>query len=58
MSVLQVNVFLDADGRACLADFGLITFIESIDNSTEGGNPRWMAPELLLGHVLFWVSAS
>ncbi|EIN05023.1 kinase-like protein, partial [Punctularia strigosozonata HHB-11173 SS5] len=43
------NVLLDADGHACLADFGLISFLEGADQSTMcGGNPRWMAPELVI----------
>jgi serine/threonine protein kinase len=42
-------VLVDNEGHALVADFGLVTFFESVspDASTyEGGNSRWMAPEL------------
>ncbi|KAJ7938081.1 hypothetical protein B0H13DRAFT_1943315 [Mycena leptocephala] len=45
------NILMDTDGRACLTDFGLATFMESdtsIQTSTQSGSVRWMAPELLL----------
>ena len=44
------NILIDHNGRACLADFSLITVVS--DRSTflasciEGGTTRWMSPEL------------
>ncbi|KAJ7831735.1 hypothetical protein B0H13DRAFT_246390 [Mycena leptocephala] len=45
------NILINNEGRACLTDFGLASFVEwdtSIKSSTRGGSTRWMAPELLL----------
>jgi len=49
-----VNVLISKSGRACLADFGLATAIDSKTISTtysstakSGGTMRWQAPELL-----------
>ena len=47
----QANILIKDDGRACLADFSLITM--SSDQSTilstciEGGTIQWMSPELI-----------
>ncbi|KAF9780779.1 kinase-like domain-containing protein [Thelephora terrestris] len=47
------NILVDRNGRACLADFGLLTIEpDSVDitpsNSFQGGGTiRWMGPELL-----------
>jgi len=44
---------IDKNGRACLADFGLLTIVSDPTNpttpssSTKGGTTRWMSPELL-----------
>ncbi|KAJ7225189.1 kinase-like domain-containing protein [Mycena rebaudengoi] len=45
------NILMDSHGRAQLADFGLVDFIESETSrksSTRSGSTRWMAPELLI----------
>ena len=44
---------IDQNGEACLADFGLLTFVSDPSNSkslgsvTNAGTTRWMSPELL-----------
>lgn len=48
----KANILINKHGRACLADFGLITIISdfthsSTSTSTNGGTTRWMSPELL-----------
>jgi serine/threonine protein kinase len=48
----KANILVDGHGRACLADFGLVTIISDIVNSVtiasqNGGTIRWMSPELL-----------
>ena len=50
-AVLQANVLLTDEGRACLCDFGLSSmFLEFHDStfytSSIGGNARWAAPEI------------
>ena len=55
MLIMQSNVLIDADGRACIADFGLSTILDEIGGSTFAtsstgktrGTLRWGAPELL-----------
>jgi len=50
---IQVNILIDQNGHACLADFGLLTIISDHTNptisssSTNAGTTRWMSPELL-----------
>jgi len=51
--VLKVNILINRDGHACIADFGLFmiipddaSFISTI-SCLEGGTIRWMSPELL-----------
>lgn len=48
----KVNVLVDNDGHACLADFGLLTIIsdEPTITSTAGGatTAQWTSPELLV----------
>ncbi|KAF9643932.1 kinase-like protein [Thelephora ganbajun] len=47
------NILIDGTGRACLADFGLLTIAPDPTNVTssnsflQGGTCRWMSPELL-----------
>ncbi|KAF8839149.1 kinase-like protein, partial [Paxillus ammoniavirescens] len=47
------NVLIDADGRACISDFGLSTLLTQLGGSTfatthqAAGTLRWTAPELL-----------
>ncbi|KAF8169191.1 kinase-like domain-containing protein [Mycena galopus ATCC 62051] len=43
------NILIQADWSACLADFGLSAFSDatSLVSTNRGGNPHWMAPELL-----------
>ncbi|KAF9642586.1 kinase-like protein [Thelephora ganbajun] len=47
------NILIDGTGRACLADFGLLTIapdptnITSSNSFLQGGTCRWMSPELL-----------
>ena len=47
----QANVLIKDDGRACLADFGLLTMVSDQSTTTssrvEGGMAQWMSPELL-----------
>ena len=50
---LEANILINHEGRACIADFSLLTvipdkayFISAISFS-EGGSTRWMSPELL-----------
>ena len=43
---------MDKRGRACLADFGLVTILSdpastTMSTSAKGGTTRWMSPELL-----------
>jgi serine/threonine protein kinase len=50
-AILQSNVLIRSNGRACLADFGLSTMIlefvgSSYLTSTIRGNIRWAAAEL------------
>ncbi|KAJ7196145.1 kinase-like domain-containing protein, partial [Mycena rebaudengoi] len=45
------NILIDADGHACLSDFGLALFTDpesSRKSLTRAGSRRWMSPELLL----------
>ena len=49
---LEANILINRDGRACIADFGLLTIVPdqtSFISTTcmEGGTIRWMSPELL-----------
>ncbi|KDQ06850.1 hypothetical protein BOTBODRAFT_233332 [Botryobasidium botryosum FD-172 SS1] len=48
--IKATNVLIKDDGEACLADFGLSRFIESVSTGLTttvfSGTPRWMAPEL------------
>jgi len=47
------NILIDQDGRARLADFGLLTIASDSSNPTNsssivsGGGVRWMGPELM-----------
>ncbi|KAF8183723.1 kinase-like domain-containing protein [Mycena galopus ATCC 62051] len=43
------NILIKEDWSACLADFGLsiLSDVTSMTSSNRGGNPHWMAPELL-----------
>ena len=45
----KANILVDHHGRACLADFTLLTAEQRIDTSSAGagGTVRWMSPELL-----------
>lgn len=53
-SFLQVNILVNDDGGACLADFGLMSVVlgpetADVTTSTGGGTQgtyRWMSPEL------------
>ena len=54
MPFIKANVLIDQNGRARLADFGLLTFVLDPTNPTtkstltnSGGTTRWMSPELL-----------
>ena len=50
---IQVNILIDSECRARLADFGLTAIVEDttpVDGSSSlqtGGAVRWMAPEIL-----------
>jgi serine/threonine protein kinase len=54
----KLNILIDQDGHARLADFGLLTIISDSTNPTvssysvSGGTTRWMSPELLEAHQL------
>jgi serine/threonine protein kinase len=54
----KLNILIDQDGHARLADFGLLTIISDSTNPTvssysaNGGTTRWMSPELLEAHQL------
>ena len=49
----KANIMIDQSGHACLADFGLLTFVSDPTNPTgsnsvtNSGTTRWMSPELL-----------
>ena len=49
----KANILINRDGRACIADFGLLMIIPdrasfmSTISCLEGGTIRWMSPELL-----------
>lgn len=53
ISFFKANTLIDESGRACLADFGLLTIaldatsLVSSSSLTRGGTHRWMSPELL-----------
>ena len=55
---LKANVLISNSGEPLLADFGLAVIVEDltqmpISSALEGsGNPRWMAPELLVGQEI------
>ena len=50
---IKVNVLIDRDGNARLADFGLLTIISDSTHATtttlaeSSGTLKWMSPELL-----------
>ena len=48
---LQPNILIKSDGRACIADFSLLTIISDqqtfLSTCVEGGTTPWMSPELL-----------
>jgi serine/threonine protein kinase len=50
--ITKLNILIDQDGHARLADFGLLTIISDPSNPTvssssaNGGTTRWMSPEL------------
>ena len=50
---VKVNILVDQDGHARLADFGLLTIISdqtgltTSSSPSTGGTTRWMSPELL-----------
>ena len=49
-SIGQANILIDMSGRACLADFGLLTILSNttiLSSCGQGGTIRWMSPELL-----------
>jgi serine/threonine protein kinase len=54
----KLNILIDKDGQARLADFGLLTIVSDSTNPTvssysaNGGTTRWMSPELLEAHQL------
>ena len=47
----QANILINDNGRACLADFSLLTVASDqstvISSCTQGGTIQWMSPELL-----------
>ena len=49
----KVNILVDQEGHACLADFGLLTIVSDPGYTTtsslhtSGGTRRWMSPELI-----------
>ena len=47
----KANILINHDGRACLADFSLLAIVSDRSNAVsscvEGGEIRWMSPELL-----------
>ena len=53
-----MNVLINNSGEPLLADFGLAVIMEDltqmpISSALKGkGNPRWMAPELLIGQEI------
>ena len=53
MPPTKVNILIDQDGHARLADFGLLTIVSdhtnfmSSSSAPSGGTTRWMSPELL-----------
>ena len=51
LSCFQLNILVNDNGRACLADFGLLMIVpdQSTDTSSymDGGTTQWMSPELL-----------
>ena len=47
---IQANILVDDDLHIKLADFGLSVFADGSSRSyasMRGGNPRWLAPELI-----------
>jgi TonB family protein len=53
--IKPANLLLDADGRVCVADFGLAHMLDTTPGPTRAnvlvGTPQYMAPELALGHA-------
>ena len=55
MLTSQANILIGDAGQPLLCDFGLAVVVEDLINmpissALQGsGNPRWMAPELLIG---------
>jgi len=53
LPIIQLNILIDRDGRARLADFGLLiivsdsTYHTSSSTPKSAGTTRWMSPELL-----------
>lgn len=51
--IIKLNILIDQNGHARLADFGLLTIVSdstnfaSSNSVTVGGTTRWMSPELL-----------
>ena len=47
----KANILINCNGRACLADFSLLTIVSDqsavISSWVEGGTIQWMSPELL-----------
>jgi serine/threonine protein kinase len=52
IDLVKANILIDENGRACLADFGLLAIISDGTSHTssgslaQGGTFRWMSPEL------------